>query len=172
MVVYLPYLTVECALAAYVRFSEAILPHQHGFVVGRFDAIANSMDGVIGAVNARFGTAFSPFDQSAENVEAVFRIIEDGDEQAATNDLVTLYLSGWLGGDELSSRIAHDPSLQGGQSGFSQRTVARPSPQRGRMKAAVAAAYDGHSLAGLRRRAEWLHDELTAGNPAVVAVAS
>jgi hypothetical protein len=64
-------------LKEYIRFHRSLLPLLDSVVVGEFDQVTHSFSDVIAEVNDRFGTTFAPFDQSEENVDRVFRAIEE-----------------------------------------------------------------------------------------------
>jgi hypothetical protein len=161
--VYLPYVNVHRALAWYSTFYEHLLPHRDRFLVGRFDDISSDFGGVTRRLNERFGTGFAEYRRSAAADRTVFSIVDRGDERAPTNDLVTLYLSGCLGWDELNLRMAREHGVHiDDRSGFSELTVARPVAARLALKDALREEYRGPSLARLRARAERAHAELTA----------
>jgi hypothetical protein len=65
------------ALLDYVRFYEDVLPVLDRAVVATFPQVTSDLGAVIGAVNARFGTDFSVFEHTAENVERCFALIDE-----------------------------------------------------------------------------------------------
>jgi hypothetical protein len=67
----------EAVLREYIRYHRTLLPYRDGFVVGRFEEVTKDLNVVIDRINARFGSSFRPFDQSPENVDAVFAAIEE-----------------------------------------------------------------------------------------------
>jgi hypothetical protein len=71
-----PRVSVQQALKYYVSFHEKIAEYRHAFVVGLFEEVTQDYGAVLERVNARFGTRFSPFDHSNDNVESVFAYIE------------------------------------------------------------------------------------------------
>jgi hypothetical protein len=159
--VYLPFLTVGSALGAYVSFYETIRPFRRSFVVGEFDDITSRLGAVIGAVNERFGTGFAEYEPTPENDRVVFDIIDHGDESSPANELVTTYLSGGLGLDELRVRVRAELGAGlDGDGAASEATVARPSPDRQRMKETLRRAYWKPGLAGLRARADRVYADL------------
>jgi hypothetical protein len=161
--VYLPFLTVPSALGAYVAFYETVLPYRHTFVVGEFDDVTTRLGSVIRRVNEKFQTSFVEYEHSPENDRLVFDIIDQGDESSPTNELVTTYLSGGIGLDglraDMSSGFGIELEAVGAEASVS--TVARPSPERERMKAALRRSYRHPGLAGLRARADRAYGELT-----------
>jgi hypothetical protein len=75
-VIHTPSLTPAASLRGYVRFHEPLLAHRHAFVVGLFDEVVTDLGAVIERVNARFGTAFRPFEHRPEHLERIDREIE------------------------------------------------------------------------------------------------
>jgi hypothetical protein len=76
LVIAAAHVPVAHALDEYIHHHEQVLPYHDGFVVGEFTQVTKDYASVIDRVNQRFGTSFARFDQSAENVEEVFREIE------------------------------------------------------------------------------------------------
>lgn len=66
-----PYVTVAQALRQYTRYYEAVEPALGAYVLSPFAATVGRPDLVIEAVNARFGTAFTPFPMTEADIEAV-----------------------------------------------------------------------------------------------------
>ena len=64
------------ALEAYISFYEQIDGWAHGFVTATFDTVTEDFGGVIRAINERFGTRFTPFDNSPESTRLCFERIE------------------------------------------------------------------------------------------------
>jgi hypothetical protein len=161
--VYLPYVDVPRALAWYATFYEHLLPYRGRFLVGRFDEISSDFGAVTRRLNERFGSGFAEYQPSTAADQSVFSIVDCGDERAPTNDLVTLYLSGCLGWDELHLRMAREHGVRmDDRRGFSERTVARPVAARRALKDALREEYRRPALARLRVRAERAHARLTA----------
>lgn len=76
-VIHTPALTPEVSLRGYARFHEPLLPYRHGFVVGLFEEVISDFGAVIERVNARFGTAFRPFEHRPEHLARIDREIEE-----------------------------------------------------------------------------------------------
>lgn len=76
-VIHTPELTPALSLRGYVRFHEPLLPHRHGFVVGRFEEAVSDLGAVIERVNARFGTSFRPFEHRPEHLARIEREIDE-----------------------------------------------------------------------------------------------
>jgi hypothetical protein len=72
-----PYVTVERALAAYVRFYSRIQPFHRDIVVGEFEVVTRSFGAVIRDINQRYGTRFNEFRHTDEEVNRCYEIIED-----------------------------------------------------------------------------------------------
>lgn len=76
-VIHTPGLTPAVSLRGYVRFHEPLLPYRDGFVVGPFEEVVSEFGTVIERVNARFGTAFRPFEHRPEHLARIDREIEE-----------------------------------------------------------------------------------------------
>jgi hypothetical protein len=77
LVVREPRISVRQALKHHVSFYGKIVGyHHHAYVVGPFEEVIRDYGAVLERVNARFGTRFSPFDRSEDNVNEVFARME------------------------------------------------------------------------------------------------
>ncbi len=70
------FLSLRQALRGYVRFYEPLRRYRDGFVVGAFPDVVSDFGAVMARVNARFGTAFTPFDHTEENVRSCREAID------------------------------------------------------------------------------------------------
>jgi hypothetical protein len=64
------------ALKHYVMFYRTIARYREAYVVGRFEEVTANYGAVIERINDRFGTRFSIFDHTEENVKKVYSRIE------------------------------------------------------------------------------------------------
>lgn len=64
------------ALKYYASFYETVEGYRNSFVLGRFEEVTTDFGAVVERVNARFGTAFAPFEHTKENVAAAFARID------------------------------------------------------------------------------------------------
>jgi hypothetical protein len=119
-----PGLTVGQALRHYASFHRHLEDYRSGFVVAPFERVTGDFGAVIEAVNTRFGTAFHLFDHTPENVEAVFRRVDEMDR-------------------EDTGRRATDPAA----------TTARPVASRDEAKEGLRMELDRPALAPARDRA-------------------
>lgn len=71
-----PRISVRQALEHYVSFYGKIAGYRQAFVVGAFEEITRDYGAVMERVNSKFGTRFSPFDHTEDNVADVFDRIE------------------------------------------------------------------------------------------------
>jgi hypothetical protein len=71
-----PHISTTWALKSYISFYETIASYRHAYVIGLFDEVVEDYGAVIGRVNAKFNTRFSPFDHTEDNVREVFARIE------------------------------------------------------------------------------------------------
>jgi hypothetical protein len=130
LVVRLPYLSVGQALGSYWRFHEPLARVRDRIVVGTFEEVTTDFGAVVGRVNERFGTTFDVFEHTPENVREVMAVIEEGDAR----------------------RYGEGESLE--------RSIARPSEVRERLKADLRSAYRAPSLDRARARAERSYREM------------
>jgi hypothetical protein len=85
--------SIRTVAEAYARFYETVAPHAADVVVGDFRSVTEDLGSVIVRVNERFGTAFAPFAHTAENIETVFRLIDER-ERDPDRKVVDEYLAG------------------------------------------------------------------------------
>jgi hypothetical protein len=123
-----PHLSLGQALRGYNRFYAPLLAYRDRVVVGGFDDIVNRFDAVIRAVNQKFGTAFGEFEPTEANVDRVLEEVDRWDLGA----------------------FGSGPGLELGR--------ARPTEARARVQAELRERYRHPRLAGLRARAEELHE--------------
>jgi hypothetical protein len=71
-----PHISTTWALKSYISFYETIASYRHAYVIGPFDEVIEDYGAVIGRVNARFSTRFTPFDHTEDNVGEIFARIE------------------------------------------------------------------------------------------------
>lgn len=72
-----PLLSVEQALRHYISFYKTAARHREAFVLGHFEEVIADYGAVIERVNEKFGTRFSIFEHTEENVEKVYSRIEE-----------------------------------------------------------------------------------------------
>jgi hypothetical protein len=72
-----PRISIYEAMKHYVSFYEKVAGYRSAFVVGSFEEVIQDYGAVLERVNAKFGTRFSLFDHSKDNVEGVFSDIEE-----------------------------------------------------------------------------------------------
>jgi hypothetical protein len=72
-----PAVPIRQALKHYVSFYEKAAEYRDAFVVGFFEEVIRDYGTVLERVNARFGTGFSSFVHSEDNVKCVFDRIEE-----------------------------------------------------------------------------------------------
>jgi hypothetical protein len=71
-----PRISVQQAMTHYIWFYEKIAEYRQAFVIGLFEEVIQDYGAVLKRVNTQFGTRFSPFDHSEDNVENAFAHIE------------------------------------------------------------------------------------------------
>jgi hypothetical protein len=72
-----PRLPIRQALKHYVSYYEKAAEYQDALVVGFFEEVTRDYGAVLERVNAKFGTGFSTFVHSEENVKSVFEHIDE-----------------------------------------------------------------------------------------------
>lgn len=72
-----PLLSVEQALRHYISFYKTAARYTDAFVLGRFEEVIADYGAIIERVNEKFGTRFSIFEHTEENVEKVYSRIEE-----------------------------------------------------------------------------------------------
>jgi hypothetical protein len=72
-----PRVSICQALKHYISFYEKVIGYRDAFVVGLFEEVTQDYGAVLERVNAKFGTRFTPFDHSEDNVNGVFGRIEE-----------------------------------------------------------------------------------------------
>jgi hypothetical protein len=72
-----PWIPIREAMRHYVWFYEKVAEYRSAVVMGFFEEVTQDYGAVLERVNTKFGTAFSAFDHSKDNVEGVFSHIEE-----------------------------------------------------------------------------------------------
>src|SRR5919107_2001491 len=72
-----PWVPIRQALKHYISFYEKAAEYRDALVVGFFEEVTRDYGTVLERVNAKFGTEFSTFVHSEENVKSVFDHIEE-----------------------------------------------------------------------------------------------
>jgi hypothetical protein len=71
-----PELTVAQGLRGYVRFHRPLVRYRRGVVVGTFEQAVTGFGDLMREVNETFGTSFTPFDHTPENVRRCMETID------------------------------------------------------------------------------------------------
>jgi hypothetical protein len=71
-------ISVDQAIRHYVSFYETVAEYRDGFTLGTFEEVTGDYGTVIRRINARFGTAYTPFRHDERNVGKVFARMEKG----------------------------------------------------------------------------------------------
>jgi len=153
-----PDVTIDQGLRAWIRFYSSIRRYREGFVVAPFDRVVDDYASVIRDVNERFGTSFTPFDHTPENVELCFSIIEDRSRRPPWSEALGKFESGRIGLDQYLAAKARYAD-RGEVSAVPESRVPRPSAERNAMKQALAERLADPSLRDLRGRARRMFEE-------------
>ncbi len=113
---------VRQAMRGWLRFYAPLRAYLNRLVVATFDQVTHDLGAVIETVNDRFGTDFTPFDHTEENVRKVWEAID------------------------------RDYRTRVGESAEFDRIVARPSPGREEQRRKVRELYSAPELESDRAR--------------------
>jgi hypothetical protein len=149
-----PHVSLAQALDAYRRFHDAVLPHRDACQVALFEDVTGDFGRVIEALNARFGTGFTPFRHTPDNVERVYALIEERARQPAHAAAIHAYVCGLISEADLEAARRESAPAAGGGAGGLERRVARPSSERRDLQARMAERYHEPRLARRREAAE------------------
>ncbi len=127
-----PYLTPELALRSYINFYKAIMDLKSRVLIVTFDELTADFGAVIERINERYGTAFSLFEHTDENVKKIF-------------DLVQSY------------GISESPASR-----LDEKSVARPSRMRSEMSVEYMKILDSEEYHKLVDDAERLYTRFAA----------
>ena len=87
-----PSLTPDDALLEYLDFYRTAWRVRDHFVVGLFDDVVSDFGRVIEAVNARFGTHFTPYDPTPANEAAAFELVEEMNRLECRGEVVETHV--------------------------------------------------------------------------------
>jgi len=149
---------LEQALAAYSRFYERIRPYRGWCTRGEFAEVTTDLGAVTDTVNARYGTSFTRFEHTPENVEACYRLIEEKSRRPAWGAAISEYASGTITAAQLAARRAAADG-EGAGAELSEVRVARPSAARAALRERARDHYRAARLKPARRRAERAYRE-------------
>lgn len=160
LVVREPYVTIAQGLTAYTRFHRRLLPSLDAMVVAGFPEVTTRLDRSIERVNARFGTAFAPFDPTPEATQACFDLIEMRARRPPWAHTIQAFLSGLATQAELEAAAGeHSNSM----AAVPEHRAQRPSAFKEARKDELRAAYHAPALARLRAAAEDAYGRVHAG---------
>jgi hypothetical protein len=150
-----PHVSIAGALTAYERFYARLLPYARSLVAGEFDEVTHDFGSVIRRVNDRFGTDFTAFDPSEENVRRCFELIrERPTPDPVWRNIVLGFESGTVTLAELLARRPDDrPDVPGDQETWI------PSAERNEAKSALRERWHAPEFASLRARANSTYHE-------------
>jgi hypothetical protein len=157
-----PYVTIPQALVAYRRFYERLAGVRERVVVGDFPEVTENLGDLVVRLNARFGTAFTPFESTPENIEECFRLIDERSRRPPWEEHIGYFLSGLESADELRSRAASARAAGREAGAVPTLRVARPTGARREEQEQARAAYRHPRLRELRERAERVYAAFTA----------
>jgi hypothetical protein len=130
-----PETTLQQALRQWITFHEPLLEHIDQFVVGSFEEVTTDFGAVIARVNERFGTPFTTFEHTEENVASVFARVDEMDRL--------------------------DRGRRAAESGA---TTARPVGSREALKVEVQSQLETSKMQTTLLRAARIHDQFTGMN--------
>ena len=156
-----PRVGAEQLLRSYADFHERIGPYRAEFVAATFEEVTSDFGAVTRRINDRFGTSFSEFPHTDENVARCFEVIEERSSRPAWERLLGKMLSGRLSMDQFTERTAGVRDRTGAKR-VPEHRVQRPSVARSERKTGIRDRYDDPRLAALRARARSAYDALMA----------
>jgi hypothetical protein len=159
LVVREPYVTLAQGMTAYARFHAKLRDHLAGMVVADFTEVTTHLDRSIERVNARFGTAFAPFQATPEGTAECFELIEMRARRPPWGPAIQAFLSGVISRAELEREAASD---SGGLAEVPEHRAQRPSAYKEARKDELRSAYHAPALARLRQRAEAVYARFAA----------
>jgi hypothetical protein len=148
-----PYVTLDRALAAYIRFYARLHPIRWGIVVAEFDAVVHDFGSVIRAVNDRYGTRFGEFEQTEDNVKRCYEIIEDRARRPPWSKTLGQFQAGIIPYETYRESVALSKDTWVEQVTVPERRVQRPSQERDSLKDALRDQLNDPALEHLRSRA-------------------
>jgi hypothetical protein len=131
LVIRYPFLTITQVLKNYIRYHRGIDPYRQHFVLSQFTNVINDFGVEIGRVNEKFGTEFSLFEHTEENVRESFRLIEKMHREST------------------------------GKGKVIETAIARPSAYRSELKEELKESLTQKSIQGILREAEDLYLSFT-----------
>jgi len=156
------YISLDQALRAHARFHERVLPYRAACHVALFEEVTSDLGAVIDNLNAHFGSTFTRFEHTSENVERVYALIEERARDPIYTNAIRAHRSGLISDAELSVARGVEPQI--GAEPLSERRVARPSSERRALSEAANELYDAPKLARLRDRAELAYRRFAFGS--------
>jgi hypothetical protein len=160
-----PSVSLRQALEAYRRFHEAVLPYRDSCYVALFADVVTDFGQVVEGVNARFGTGFTPFDHTPENVERVYALIDERSRQPAHAAAIHEYVCGLISGSDLeAARRRSGPAPE--RPPHVEQRVARPSDERRDLQSGLGERYLESDLARPREAAEAAYRRFAFGERA------
>jgi len=140
-----PHVALKDALLSYTRFYSCLLRYRSNFVVADFQEITTNFGAVIRRINEQFGTSYSEFDHTDENVRRCISLMK---ERSKLPKLLLAFESGTATLDEALSAPPH------GRSKLAEEPDAWvPSAERRRQKEVLRTQWMDSRLESARRRA-------------------
>lgn len=124
------FLTPKLALSEYINFYERVKAFQGRFVLAPFDEVVNDFGSIIRKVNQKFNRQFREFNNTPDNMELCFRLIEQMDMEDTGKGTIDL------------------------------STVARPNAERDQQKDLVRNNFKDPKFSYLREKAEYTYQLL------------
>ncbi len=77
LIIFRPFLSLKQGLRSYIDFYERIKTYRSSYLVATFDKVTDDFGDVIRQLNEKFGTSFSEFEHTEENVKKCFEMVEE-----------------------------------------------------------------------------------------------
>lgn len=160
-----PYVTLDRALTAYVRFYSRIQPVRGSVVVGTFGAITHDFASVIRSINERFGTSFDEFHHTEDNLRLCYEIIEDRSRRPPWEATLGRFQAGKISYEEYREAAERGRATHAPPEAVPERRVQRPSPEREALKDALRDRLNDPRLAILRGEAVAAYERFVTEGP-------
>lgn len=150
---YEPQVALPDALMQYIRFYRCLRPYLDSLVVGEFEQVTRDYGAVIRRLNTRFGTSFTEFAHTDDNLRECFGLISCRGTLSRT---LLGFESGIVTRDRLRAEL---PDLARQPQPPELQEAWIPTEHRSRLKQALSDRWHRPELGQLRDRAQLVYQE-------------
>jgi hypothetical protein len=152
--------SLRTVIAAYRRFYETLMPVVERLTIGRFDVVTSDLGSLIDEIDRRHGVGFTRFEHTPDNVDLVFRLIEERERRPEAKNVDRL-LAGELTVAEVLEAIRRLDAM-GAPTVRAEHAISRPSEERAATRAEILRELERPALREPLRRARELFERITA----------